>query len=57
MIKWLKYRANEKSTWMGVVGFIGTMAALPVVDTKTIIINACAAITGVLAGADTSKGD
>lgn len=55
MLEWLKSRLNEKSTYLGVVGFIGTVAALPVHDTKTIIINGCAALTGIIAGADTTK--
>lgn len=55
MKNWILVRANEKSTWLGLVGFVGTIAALPILDVRTIVINACAALTGILAGADTSK--
>lgn len=56
MLKWLKTRANEKSTWLAVIGFIGTMAALPILDARAVIVNACAALTGILMGANTSGG-
>jgi len=53
MVNWIKERLNEKSTWISIVAFVGTLAALPVLDTRTVVINLCAALTGVLAGAKT----
>ena len=53
MKNWILARLNEKATWLGIVGFVGTVAALPVLDVRTIIINGCAALAGILAGATT----
>ena len=55
MKNWILSRLNEKSTWLGVIGFIGTIAALPILDVRTVVINACAALTGILAGANTGE--
>jgi len=55
MIKWLKERANEKSTWFAILVFLGSLAAMPVLTFASVTTALVNAGLGALAGATTKK--
>lgn len=55
MIKWIKERAAEKSTWFAILVFLGSLATMPVISVATVTAAFVNAALGALAGATTKN--
>lgn len=58
MKKWVLARLNEHTTWVAIVGNIGAIAVLPVIDARTVITMLVSTVMGILMGKpDKDKND
>ena len=57
MIEFWKARFREKPTWIALLGMVGTIASLPVIDFRTVTTALVGGLMGVLIGADNGGGN